>query len=306
MSESTYYYADADKKPVGPYSLGRLLGLAAEGVITPTTKVIRKGDKQWVSYSESQPAEIPHPQQKVKGITDIAFLIDSSRSMAPCFEAVKDSVKMFIGELTGGPAHPPQVKEWRAKVVGYRDFRTDPEPLIDNPFTDDPAVLESQLDTLKAEGGEEEPESLLEGIWHVAQMGQTDKFEPLSPDKWRYRDDGARVVIIFTDASFHEVMEEPEGGTLDDIANVCQANRIRMHVFAPDEMDSYCSLAEIDHVCYYEYEYDETREDGAAKGLEEVLGIHSEGVHYWMTEVIRDVIRLEDWMDDICVDPEIL
>jgi hypothetical protein len=55
MSESTYYYADADKNPVGPYSLGRLLGLAAKGVITPTTKVIRKGDKQWVSYSESQP-----------------------------------------------------------------------------------------------------------------------------------------------------------------------------------------------------------------------------------------------------------
>ena len=153
MSESTYYYADAGKNPVGPYSLGRLLGLAAKGVITPTTKVIRKGDKQWVSYSESQPEIQQGPQQKVKGIVDIVFLIDSSRSMAPCFEAVKDSVKAFIGELAGGAYNQSRVIEWRAKVVGYRDFRTDQEPLIDNPFTDDPAVLESQLDALKAEGG---------------------------------------------------------------------------------------------------------------------------------------------------------
>ncbi|MEE2714903.1 MAG: VWA domain-containing protein, partial [Verrucomicrobiota bacterium] len=52
MVTDSYYYADASKKPVGPYSLEELHALAARGVITPTTKVIAKGDKSWVAYAQ--------------------------------------------------------------------------------------------------------------------------------------------------------------------------------------------------------------------------------------------------------------
>ena len=209
------------------------------------------------------------PQKKVKGIVDIVFLMDATGSMQPCIDALKNNVKLFIGELTGGANNQKPVKEWRAKVVAYRDFIFDKEPLVDNPFTEDPAVLESQLGALIAEGGGDEPESLLEGIYHAAEMGQTDKDEPLSPDKWRARNAGARAVIVFTDATYHEVMEEPKGGTFNDVKNSVTANKIMLQVFAPQDMDCHAALSRIDKAAYYEYEYDETREDGAAKGLEE-------------------------------------
>ena len=59
MTNPTYYYADASKKPVGPYSLDQLRQFAASGVIVPTTKVIRMGDKAWVSYSQLPAAPKP-------------------------------------------------------------------------------------------------------------------------------------------------------------------------------------------------------------------------------------------------------
>lgn len=61
MATDSYYYADASKKPVGPYSLGQLQDLAFRGVIRPATKVIRKGDKAWVSYSQLPAAPKPAP-----------------------------------------------------------------------------------------------------------------------------------------------------------------------------------------------------------------------------------------------------
>ena len=67
MSESTYYYADANKKPVGPHTLSQLQELAARGVIRPSTKVIRKGDKAWISYSQLSAA--PKPAAPVPPVT---------------------------------------------------------------------------------------------------------------------------------------------------------------------------------------------------------------------------------------------
>ena len=65
MSERIYYYADVNKKPVGPYTSSQLQDLAARGVIGSTTKVIRKGDKAWVTYLQLsaalEPAAPVHP-----------------------------------------------------------------------------------------------------------------------------------------------------------------------------------------------------------------------------------------------------
>jgi hypothetical protein len=64
MAEDRYYYVGPDSKPVGPYSLDQLRGLAARGIVKTSTKVIRKGDRQWVAYSQlspSAPAVAPAP-----------------------------------------------------------------------------------------------------------------------------------------------------------------------------------------------------------------------------------------------------
>ena len=103
-------------------------------------------------------SDIPESQRtKVKGIVDIVFLMDATGSMKPCIDAVKDNLRMFIGELTGGANNQAPVKEWRAKVVAYRDYIYDSEPLVDHDFTDDPAVLEGQMASLQVDGGGDEP-----------------------------------------------------------------------------------------------------------------------------------------------------
>ena len=81
MADTKYYYADASKKPVGPYTLEELHALATRGVITPTTKVIAKGDRQWVAYSRFSPsaaaAAAPAPARSkpelihIEGVGDV-------------------------------------------------------------------------------------------------------------------------------------------------------------------------------------------------------------------------------------------
>ena len=65
--------------------------------------------------------------------------------------------------------------------------------------------------------------------------------------KWRYRSEAARVVVVFTDASFKETMSVPEakGGSLQDVANVVMANRIILSLFAPN-FEGYDRLSQID------------------------------------------------------------
>ncbi len=188
-------------------------------------------------------------QTKTKGVVDIVFLLDITGSMQPCIDALKENIATFVESLTtADPQNPSPVKDWRARVVGYRDFESDAEPLVDQPFVRDPGQLRQQLAKLVAIGGGDEPESLLDAIYKVATVGQTDKgAQAEDPFKWRYRSDAARVVIIFTDASFKPVMALPEarGGTLTDVTNVVMANRLILSIFAPD-IPCYNELSAID------------------------------------------------------------
>ena len=137
-------------------------------------------------------------------------------------------------------------------MVGYRDIETaeaDGLPwIVDNAFVRDVGALKTQLATLQAAGGGDEPESLLDALYKVASMESTPKgSQAEDPGKWRYRSDAARVVIVFTDASFKETMSiaEAEGGSLQDVANVIMANRVILSLFAPN-FDGYNRLSQID------------------------------------------------------------
>ena len=71
------------------------------------------------------------------------------------------------------------------------------------------------------------------------------------------RSDAARVVIVFTDASFKETMSIPEakGGSLQDVANVIMANRIILSLFAPN-FEGYDRLSQIDKSEWEVVEYE--------------------------------------------------
>jgi len=185
-------------------------------------------------------------QQKTKGIVDIAFLLDATGSMGPCIDALKNNIQTFVTSLTTKDANNSNpVKDWRAKVVGYRDFDHDSAPIVDNPFVTSVEQLRSQLAALHAEGGGDEPESLLEALYHVATMPATGKGEPIQPTAWRHRSTAARVVVIFTDASFKEPLAKPKGATFEDLYHQLIGNRIILSIFAP-EMPCYDKLSEVD------------------------------------------------------------
>lgn len=192
------------------------------------------------------PEQIP----KTKGVVDIVFLLDVTGSMQSCIDALKNNISVFIDTLTTkGANNESPVKHWRAKAVGYRDFRTDHESFVDAPFVEDPAELKGQLGRLKAEGGGDEPESLLDALHRIATMPAASKGSVPEADKWRYRSEAARVVVAFTDASYHPNMEQPKGGTVSDVINALHSNRIILNLFAP-EMPCHDELSKADKSDY--------------------------------------------------------
>jgi hypothetical protein len=197
--------------------------------------------------------QAPQSRAKTKGVADIVFVVDISGSMAPCIDALRQNIETFVNSLSSGDANnAAPVKDWRAKVVGYRDIEAAESEglpwIVDNMFVRDPAELKAQLAALEANGGGDEPESLLDTLYKVATMEAIAKgAQAVEPGKWRYRSDAARVVVVFTDASFKETMSIPEakGGSLQDVANVVMANRIILSVFAPN-FEGYDRLSQID------------------------------------------------------------
>jgi hypothetical protein len=208
-------------------------------------------------------ASPPAPRAKTKGVADIVFLIDVSGSMTPIIDALRKNIEMFIDSLNKGDANnAAPVKDWRGKVVGYRDLEhaeADGLPwLVDNPFVRDAVALKAQLASLRAAGGGDEPESLLDALYKVATMEASPKgAQGEEPNKWRYRSDAARVVVVFTDASFKETLSLPEskGGSLQDVANVVMANRIILSLFAPN-FEGYDRLSQIDKSEWEVVEYE--------------------------------------------------
>jgi hypothetical protein len=208
-------------------------------------------------------AQVPQARGKTKGVADIVFMLDVSGSMEPCIDALRMNIEAFAESLSRGDANnAAPVKDWRAKVVGYRDLDSAEGEgipwIVDNPFVHDVAALKTQLGGLRAMGGADEPESLLDALFKVATMEAVPKgSQTVDPNKWRYRSDAARVVIVFTDASFKETMGIPEakGGSLQDVANVVMANRIILSLFAPN-FEGYDRLSQIDKSEWEVVEYE--------------------------------------------------
>ena len=129
---------------------------------------------------------------KIRGIADIVFCFDVTGSMQPCIDGVKNNVRTFIDQLKAGSANQPV--DWRAVAVGYRDIGDGAAPAFEgfmNSFTNDFTTLYSQIDSLEAKGGGDEPESLLDALYKIG-----------SELKWPNPIGAShRIIIVFTDAT---------------------------------------------------------------------------------------------------------
>ena len=189
--------------------------------------------------------------QKIKGVADVIFLLDATGSMGSCINDVKDNIARFIDSLKN-PEDVQEVmpvKDLRVAIYGYRDYGADGKDkwFITNPFTREPNEVRKQLDALKAEGGGDEPEDLLDALKKVAEIGSSDK-NVEDPYKWRYSSNAARCVVVFTDATFHgwnngdsdfvRGLASDSHLTGEDVTTALLQNKIRLSIFAPD----FCKL----------------------------------------------------------------
>jgi hypothetical protein len=153
--------------------------------------------------------QAPEARAKTKGVADIVFVIDISGSMAPCIDALRQNIETFVGSLSSGDANnAAPVKDWRAKVVGYRDIEAAESEglpwIVDNCFRRDQASSKAQLAACRPMAAATSrsrfsTRSTRSRRWRRRQ-GRADR----EAGKWRYRSDAARVVVVFTDASFKE------------------------------------------------------------------------------------------------------
>ena len=80
---------------------------------------------------------------KVRGVVDIVFLMDATGSMGKCIDALKMNLQNFFNTMTSTEGNGSPVKDWRAKVVGFRDYEEDgPADWLDNnPVVDLPRQI---------------------------------------------------------------------------------------------------------------------------------------------------------------------
>ena len=196
----------------------------------------------------AETAETPNKTYKNQGVVDFSFLIDVTGSMGPCLNALRENIDKFIDIMTNAAGNGSVIFDWRGRVVGYRDYEYDKDTsygwLVDNPFTRDVTALRQQLAALTPKGGgpgaEGIPESLLDAMMTVAAAGAIDLQAGESDEntvKWRPLGSCARVVIVFTDATYHPTMSIPgyEGAGMKDIWDVYTRERIKTYFFVPSD-----------------------------------------------------------------------
>jgi len=188
-----------------------------------------------------------------RGVADVVFLLDATGSMAPCIDAIRRGICDFVRELEGHSlGSTPIIRDWRARVVAYRD-RPDCEDdwIEEHPFVRSAEQLATQLTAISAHGGGTEPESLLDALHRLAVSPPADPETVGGAMRWRPRHQAHRVIIVFTDATFHPSFRLPGATASADILDVVDVREslqdagVWLHLFTP-EFDCYESLSEMD------------------------------------------------------------
>ncbi len=172
-----------------------------------------------------------------KRVVDIVFLVDATGSMRDCIDGLKVGLKNFFAYLTDEERNKLSIRNWRAKIVGYRDVDFDDEWIVNNPFVTTVEDVNSQIDPIVADGGGDEPESLIDALLTVANMEEADRASEPDGYQWRNYRDAARAIVVFTDATYHPraQREDYNGATYEDVARKMAEKRIILEVVTPAE-----------------------------------------------------------------------
>lgn len=143
-----------------------------------------------------------HPLQttSLEVDVDVVFVIDATGSMTPFLDHAKLQASRFMDGLeTALTGASKRVRNVRIKVIAYRDFYHDSEPIIQSRFFNmndatDANRYKEFLSRIEAMGGGDEPENALEAL-HIAMNSE-----------WSYEEGAQRrrqIIVVMTDASAH-------------------------------------------------------------------------------------------------------
>ncbi len=103
---------------------------------------------------------------------DIVMCIDATGGMAPIIEEVKKNVLSFYPKLVEAMESQipsKQVTQLRIKVITFRDYGMDDEPMVESEFFDlfdenDAEQFKDYVNAIEAKGGGDAPENALEAL----------------------------------------------------------------------------------------------------------------------------------------------
>ncbi|KAK3645422.1 hypothetical protein LTR56_009149 [Elasticomyces elasticus] len=142
-------------------------GIASRGIFDSVElqKIAIKQKKATLQMELDQANQATGPR-KTAGIfrdacsTDLLFLIDTTGSMEPYIEAAKKQVRSIVDDIKKTFLQEAQV---RISVVSYKDHDDHPHIQFLN-FTTSVDAVQSFLETVRADGGDDLPEDVLGGI----------------------------------------------------------------------------------------------------------------------------------------------
>lgn len=124
---------------------------------------------------------------------DIVMCIDATGSMAPILDEVKrNALSLYSLFIDGMEMENKAVDALRVKVIAFRDYICDTEPMVESKFfvlPNESAQLKAFLDKIEASGGGDTPECAFEAISIALKSDWTTE-----GSKRRH------VIAVFTDA----------------------------------------------------------------------------------------------------------
>lgn len=136
---------------------------------------------------------------------DIVFVIDATESMQPLIDKVKSLTLSFREELERGlEKNKRRINNLRIKVIVFRDYYVDDQYAMEESrffiLPEEKGNFYDFVSKIRAGGGGDEPESGLEALTLA-----------LRSDFVKYGEKKRHVIVLFTDASAHELEQQQYG-----------------------------------------------------------------------------------------------
>ena len=135
--------------------------------------------------------------QGLKYVVDIVFCIDSTGSMGPVIEKVKEAALKFHDDLNSEMSEKNKaIASLRVKVISFRDYWADGSGAIaESAFfklPEERGSFSAFVDGVRAEGGGDDPENGLEALAMA-----------IRSDWSREGDRRRQLIVVYTDAPAH-------------------------------------------------------------------------------------------------------